>query len=203
VAIVSWWRKWNLRPVLLLLPGAVAGIALGTSALWGFRRLDADNQITNAWIQMGMGVIALGFVVLQAIRSLRSRPLAFRPVFWQGTLVGATAGFTSTLAHAAGPVVTMYMLPQRMPKGRYVATTVLYYWIGNLMKLPPYIALGLVNGSSLRAAGTLVPAVVAGTLLGIFLHKRIGDRSFTRIVYVLLALAGADLIRKAVTILVC
>ena len=35
------------------------------------------------------------------------------------------AGTTSTLGHAAGPVVAMYMLPQQMPKGRYVATTAL------------------------------------------------------------------------------
>ncbi len=205
VSLASWWRKWNLRSVLLLLPGAVVGIALGTAALWGFGQLDSggQKQATNAWIQMGMGAIALGFVVLQAIRSLRTKPAAFRPVFWQGALIGTTAGFTSTLAHAAGPIVTMYMLPQRMPKGRYVATTVLYYWIGNLMKLPSYIALGLLGADSLRAAGVLAPAVVAGTLLGIFLHRRLGKRPFTGIVYVLLTLAGADLIRKAVTILWC
>ena len=200
VAIVNWWGKWNLRAVGLMIPGAVLGVALGSAALWGFAQFGAgDHQdAANASMKLGIGMIALGFVTLQAVRSLRERPLAFRPVLWQGTLVGATAGFTSTLAHAAGPVVTMYLLPQQMPKGRYVASAVLYYWMGNPMKLPTYILLGLLSWGTMRASVLLMPAVVVGTLLGFFLHRRVGQKSFTGIVYVLLALAGGDLVFKAV-----
>ena len=43
----------------------------------------------------------------------------------------------------------------------------------------------------------LMPAVIAGTLLGVFLHHRVGKRSFTAIVYSLLALAGVHLCIKA------
>ena len=69
------------------------------------------------------------------------------------------------------------------------------------MKLPTYIVLGLLTWDTLWASALLVPAVIAGTLLGIFLHSRVNQKSFTGIVYVLLTLAGGDLVIKAVRIL--
>ena len=82
-----------------------------------------------------------------ALRALRGRPITFRPTFLHGTLVGTAANVSSTLAHAAGPIITMYMLPQRMGKGRYVATTVFYYWIGNLSVGVPRPSTGAASGS--------------------------------------------------------
>ena len=202
VALVSWWRKWNARTVAMLLPGVVVGIAVGWGLLWGLQRVGSDgDRVTNAGMMLGIGAISLGFVVLQLFRLLGRRTLAFRPVAWQGLCAGGAAGFTSTLAHAAGPITTMYLLPQKMPKGRFVATTALFYWINNQLKLVPYFALGLIHTGSMKASAALVPAMIAGALLGLFLHRRIGQKSFTGIVYVLLAGAGVDLIRKGATIL--
>ncbi len=203
VAISSWWRKWNLRAAMLLVPGAVVGIALGTVALWGFRQLGeaGHKQLTDASLRLGIGLIALGFVALQTIRALRTRPPAFRPGPWQGTLAGSIAGFTSALSHGAGPVVTMYLLPQQMPKGAYVATTVFYFWLNNLLKLPGYLALGLVSGASLHASAVLIPGVVLGAVLGLALHKKIPQKKFIAVVYVLLALAGVNLLIDAIRML--
>ncbi|MCK4624142.1 MAG: sulfite exporter TauE/SafE family protein, partial [Phycisphaerae bacterium] len=191
--------KWDLRVVGNLLPGAVLGVALGGVALYAIRQAggDARSQTGNAILAMSIGIIALGFVVLQAIKSLRTEPLAFRPVFWQATSVGAVAGLTSTLAHAAGPIVTMYLLPQKMPKERFVATTVLYYWLGNQIKLVPYFALGLLSTRTLSASVLLLPAVAVGVVLGIYLHRKVGQKQFAGIIYTLLALAGLHLIIKS------
>ncbi len=199
LSIVPWRGKWDLRVVGNLLPGAVLGVALGGAALYAIRQAGADtqSQTGNAILTMLIGVIALGFVVLHAIKSLRAKPLAFRPVFWQATSVGALAGLTSTLAHAAGPIVTMYLLPQKMPKERFVATTVLYYWLGNQIKLVPYFALGLLSTRTFSASVLLLPAVVIGVVLGLYLHRKVGQRQFAGIIYTLLALAGLHLIIKS------
>ena len=195
VALVKWWRRWNLRPIKLLLGGAVVGIAAGAVALAHLRRLEqAGGKVTaNASLTFAIGAIAICFVIVQALRSLRSRPLAFRPVLWQGSCFGAAAGLTSTLTHGAGPITAMYLLPQQMPKETYVASTVLYYWIGNLLKLPVYILLARLDMVAVKAGVVLVPAAVAGTLLGVFLHRRVGQKQFNVIVYSLLALAGGYL----------
>jgi hypothetical protein len=198
-SIVPWFGKWDRRIVLLLVPGLVAGVAIGSAALFGITRLNlsAHGHTGDAILTLGIGVIALGFVGIQVYRSVHPRPLPFRPVLWQGSAVGALAGFTSTLAHGAGPIVTMYMLPQNLAKEKFVASTVLYYWIGNLIKLPPYYWLGMLDGRVFLLSLTLVPAVGAGVALGIFLHKRVGQKQFTGAVYVLLALAGTQLVISA------
>ncbi|MFP4106808.1 MAG: sulfite exporter TauE/SafE family protein [Phycisphaerae bacterium] len=201
VAVFKWWRKWNTRSASILLPGAVTGIILGFTAMWGMEQLETEGgqDLADAALKLGIGLIALLFVILQAIRALRSKPLPFKPVWWQGSAVGTVAGFTSSLAHSAGPVVAMYMLPQQMTKGQYVATTVFTFWLVNLMKVPVYVALGRINTGTLSAGLMLFPAVVAGTLLGVFLHRKVGRKQFNVIVYVLLTLAAADLIYKGIT----
>ncbi|MFW6065673.1 MAG: sulfite exporter TauE/SafE family protein [Planctomycetota bacterium] len=203
VAVISWWGKWNLRAAGLLLPGAVVGIAVGTAGLWGFQQLGSEGQkqIADAWLRIGIGAIALGFVALQGIRALRSRPITVTPTPLHGSLVGSVAGLTSSLSHGAGPVVTMYMLPQQMPKGMYVATTVFYLWLNNLLKLPGYVALGLVSGGSLHASAVLVPGVLVGALLGLTLHKKVPQKQFNMVVYTLLALAGVHLITNGLRML--
>jgi len=201
VAVASWLGKWNARAVGMLLPGTVVGVAAGWAVLRLLGRIEGvegGRELTNAWLKLGVGALALGFVGLQAARSLRGRPLAFRPVFWQGTVAGTTAGFTSTLAHAAGPIVGMYMLPQQMPKGQFVASTAVYFWFANQVKLVPYYAEDMINFDTLGAGLVLLPAIAAGAVLGIYLHRKVGQRPFTGIVYTLLALAGAGLVYHGV-----
>jgi hypothetical protein len=192
VAFAAWIGKWNWRAVGMLLPGAAAGIAAGWAVIHALAgtRAAGGHDPSSAWLNVGVGAIALAFVALHVVRSLRGKPLTFRPAFWQAAAAGAAAGATSTLAHAAGPVVAMYMLPQQMPKGRYVASTALFFWIANQAKLIPYIAEDMINTSTLGAGLMLVPAIAAGGLLGKLLHNRVNQAQFNGIVYGLLALAG-------------
>jgi hypothetical protein len=134
VILATWWGRWRWDVVRRLLPGAAVGILIGWAALYlmgvGDGAFDGGGaereKIASAYLKLCIGVISLFFVAFQAIQALRKEPVTFRPVFWQATGAGTAAGFTSTLAHAAGPVTAMYLLPQRMPKEQYVATTVLY-----------------------------------------------------------------------------
>jgi len=195
VAVASWWRQWNLKQVLMLLPGALAGVG----AAWAMLKVlgAADRSAGDAYLKIGVGVIALAFVTLQVLRSLRGRSPAFRPVLWQGTAAGATAGLTSTLAHAAGPIVAMYLLPQQMSKDRYVATTALFFWVANQVKLAPYLEQGMINLRTFGACLLFVPGIILGSILAGALNRRINQRWFNGVVYALLAVAGAQLVIEA------
>jgi len=196
VTMAIWWRRWDLRNVLLLLPGMAVGIAAGGATLWWFLRIgggQAGRELSNAALSFAIGLLAVGFVILQAVRSWRGELRPFRPVFRHGFAAGAAAGLASTLAHAAGPITNIFLLPQRMPKGRFVATTVLYYWIGNQVKLIPYGLLGMLTAPSLSADAALLPAVVAGAVLGVLLHRRVNEKWFSIIVHGLLAVIGGHL----------
>ena len=200
VAVISWWRKWSVKTVLALLPSAVLGIAIGWVALAAFHQMEIDPKTSaaNAWLTLGIGVISLGFVGLHLFNRLAGRTDAFRPRHSHTILAGVSAGFTSTLAHAAGPVITMYLLPQKKPKGSYVATTALFFWTANQIKLIPYLHLNMVNTETLGAGLVLLPGIIAGAILGRFLHNRVGATQFTVIVYALLAIAGGHMCYKAI-----
>jgi len=178
----------------------VLGVGLGWLAILAARSLDVDEKhnLANALMMACVGLIAIGFVVLEIVRARRGRPIPFRPVLWQGTAMGAVAGVTSTFAHAAGPVAAMYMLPQRMHKSRYVASMAVFFWIVNQVKLVPYYFLDRIRWDTLGATVLLLPAIAAGAALGIFLHRRVGARRFNAIIYGLLLLAGADLTARSV-----
>jgi len=204
VALAAWLGKWNWRAVGMLLPGAAVGIAAGWAVLHALAgpRAAGGADAANAWLKVGVGAIALAFVTLHVVRGLSGKPLAFSPVFWQAGVAGSAAGVSSTLAHAAGPVVAMYMLPQQMPRGQYVASTALFFWIANQAKLIPYFAENMINTSTLWAGLLLVPAIAAGGLLGKLLHRRVNQAQFIGIVYGLLALAGFWLTWEGVAALV-
>ena len=200
VAVISWWRKWSVKTVLALLPSTVLGIGLGWAALAGFQqmKIDPKTSLANAWLMLGIGMIALGFVALHILKSTIGKTAAFRPLAHHTALTGVTAGFTSTLAHAAGPVITMYLLPQKRSKGTFVATTALFFWTANQIKLVPYLYLNMINTETLGAGLVLLPGIVSGAILGRFLHHRVGTTQFTVIVYALLALAGGHMCCKAI-----
>jgi len=197
VSLPFWWRKWSWPTVRGMLGGMALGTAVGTAVFWLILRVGESGEGAldqpRALLKLLIGVIALGFVALQTIRARSGRLAAYRPRPWHGLLAGSGAGLTSTLAHSAGPITTVYLLPQEMPKQRFVATTVLYYWIGNQAKVAPYLWLGALNAETAAAAAALAPAIIAGALLGIFLHHRVNQKVFTAIVYVLLAVMGAHM----------
>jgi len=200
VAVVLWWRKWDGRAVLRVLPGVAIGIGAAWAALYLLRRWDVRTSadLTDPALKLGIGVIALGFVALQGVRALRGRALVVEPKWPAMVLVGAAAGVTSMVAHAAGPVVAMYMLSLGMPKGRYVASIAITFWAINHAKLPAYVQLGMINTDTLGAAILLLPAIVVGAVAGILLHRRLGERQFTGAVYALLAIAGAGLLYEGI-----
>lgn len=185
-AIWAWWRKWDLRNLWLLLPGTVVGVAGGSVLL---------ATMPDRYLRIGLGVIALTFVALQVIRR-RGAPTAgsFRPVWWQGALCGAAAGFCSILAHAAGPIITLFLIPQGLGKERFVATTVIYYACLNLVKLPFYIGTGLLTAEVGLSALWLAPAVFLGTLAGVWMNRSVSEKTFALVVYAVVVVSAAKLL---------
>jgi uncharacterized protein len=185
----AFWRKWDWRNSRALMLAALPGIALGALL---FRRADPDL------VRLAIGLIALGFVGFQAARGLGWIGAEVRPFSLVSALIaGAVGGFTSFVSHAGSPPVAIHLLGQGIDKQRYQATTVLVFWWINLMKLPPYLGLGLIGSDSLRAILVLAPVAVAGTLLGVWAHDRIPQRPYFALIYLSLVATGIKLIWDA------
>jgi uncharacterized membrane protein YfcA len=184
-ALRAFWGRWvatDLRPLML-------GLAVGTALGWAL-----FDALSPAAMQLAIGALALGFVVQRVAQRRGWRPAGSaapaprRAAFW-----GAAAGLTSFVAHAGGPPVAMHLLPRGLDKTALQATMVAAFAFVNALKLPVYVELGLVRRETLILALALAPAAYAGIRLGVWLHGRVRQEAFDRIVVVGLALAGAKL----------
>lgn len=187
-AVNHYRTRFHRRSVKWLLPGAVLGIGTGAFFFGYF----SDNERV---LQVGLGVLSLLFVLFQATRALLMGVLVKRqPRAGEGVLMGTIAGFTSTLAHAGGPPVAIYLLPQRLPRELFVGTTVIFFASINLIKLIPYYSLGLLKTGNLMTTLLLAPLSYAGVKLGIYLNGHFPEVWFNRLVYTILFLTGTQLI---------
>jgi uncharacterized membrane protein YfcA len=183
-----YWQSYDYRSLKLMLPGAAVGILIGALFFGYF----SDNERV---LKVGLGVLSLVFVVYQVGRSLLLGALeGSRPPAAAGIALGAAAGFTSTLAHAGGPPVTIYLLPQQLPREIFVGTNVIFFALLNVMKIVPYWLLGLLRVGNLSTILLLSPLTYLGVGLGIFLNRRFSDRWFNRLIYALLFVTGLELV---------
>jgi len=179
--------RWERRIMRIIIPAGLAGCALGTLSF---------RELNDHWIRVLLGAIALGFLAYSfAPRRAPRAPPADR----QGWLWGSISGFTSFVAHASGPPLMVYLLPQKLDKVAFVATSVVFFGAINYAKIVPYWWLGLLELRNLSTSLVLIPVGIAGTYLGVWLQSRITPRWFYRVVYALLALAGAKLLYDGAT----
>lgn len=190
-ALKVYWRKWDWSVAFPLIIGALPGIALG-----GLLYKIANPDVFRFLI----GTVAIGFVLYQIARSKRWLRTAERKlgkgygVFW-----GGVTGFTSFISHAGGPPAAVYMLSQGLDKTTYQATSVIVFWAVNLLKFIPYFMVGIFSKDTFTADLYLVPAAIAGVMIGAWLHRRMSDRFFFAITYTFLMITGAKLIWDALT----
>ena len=195
-------RDWERRSLLLLIPGTILGLGIGLGALLWFAR---ENVNGDPWIRLVVGIVALAFCVLQWIPSRNGSNSLFRPGPRLGHLVGLLSGFTTMVAHAAGPLVTMFLLPQGLDRKRFVGTCARYFLGLNISKLPLYfLATFLASKTHYLTRQTLLwdlwllPFCPIAVALGAWLNRRVSARVFTIVIYVFLFITGLQMIVKSV-----
>jgi uncharacterized protein len=184
IGVWAYRRRFDRHALLVMLPGAALGIAAGGFA---FGLLNAELM------RLIIGLIAVGFVIYNFLGRGLLRP-ARSPSAWFGAVCGAVSGFTSTLAHAGGPPAAMYLLPLRLDKTVFVATTVTLFAGINLMKLIPYSLIGQFSTANLATSLILAPLAPVGVRLGIWLHRRVNEALFYRLAYAFVAITGMKLV---------
>ena len=110
------------------------------------------------------------------------------------TFAGLAAGFCSTIAHAGGPIVSLYLFSHGMGKTLYVGTTAWTFLLINATKLPFYLAIGLIGIREITFALVLVWLVPIGSWLGRWLHDRVSEERFNRVIMVFILLGGIQLV---------
>lgn len=179
--------RWDRRIMRVIIPAGLAGSAIGALT---FRHIDDD------WLRIVLGAIALGFLAWVFVPK---KKLAGKPGPVAGWLWGGLSGLTSFIAHAGSPPLMVYLLPHKLDKEAFVATSLVFFAAMNYAKILPYFWLDLLDARNLGTAAALVPLGIAGIYVGQWLQRRIDARLFYRIIYTLLLLTGTKLLYDGVT----
>ncbi|MCC9158526.1 sulfite exporter TauE/SafE family protein [Streptomyces parvulus] len=107
---------------------------------------------------------------------------------------GVLGGFTTMVANAGGPVMSMYLLSAGFRKLGFLGTSAFFFLIVNVSKVPFSAGLGLIDGRSLLLDAVLVVFVVPGAFLGRWAVKRINQRLFERLVIAATVVGGLQLL---------
>ncbi len=181
----AWWGKWDKREMALLLPAGLVGVALG-AALFGWMPPDVVEGV--------LGVITLAFLAFRFWQGRRGPPPPQPFSVTKGAACAVTAGVTSTLAHAGGPPLQIYLLARGLDREHFAATNVVFFGLINYAKLVPYGWMGLLDLTNLGTALVLLPLCPLGVYLGIGLQRRMPEALFYRIITVALLLSGLKLV---------
>jgi uncharacterized membrane protein YfcA len=184
-AVALHWGRWNRRLILLLLPGALIGVTIGTFFI--------TNAPTETLRRL-LGVIVLFFALYKLLeRRILSR-LTYKSRDWHGLVAGVVTGFSSALAHTGGPPVSIYLLMQNVTPAVFIATSALFFMILNWIKVPYYIYADLFDLDRMRQLIWLLPLVPIGAWTGRWVAFKVNRETFENIIIVLLIINSLFLI---------
>jgi uncharacterized membrane protein YfcA len=187
VAIAAYRRDASWAHLWRLFPWAAVGIIIGYLAL---------GRVSEVEMRRLIGAILLVLTLVQLARSRRPADPGARPTNrLVASLTGVTAGFTTMVANAAGPVMMLYLLAMRLPKITFVGTTAWYFFLLNLFKLPFSASLGLISSATLGVSLALGLVAMLGAYLGRPIVERLNQRTFERIALVMTLAASLLMLR--------
>jgi uncharacterized membrane protein YfcA len=191
---IAWYRRhtrWDLlRPL---------GVWLAVGFAFGIGYFALVGSAPGA-LERTIGAIVLVIIALQLWKIWREpEPEPLGPA---GTAAYGTAGgFTTFVANAAGPVINTYLAGLRLHKSELLGTAAWLYFVVNVSKIPFYLGLQAWSEGgaffTLEGLGydlVLIPAIVAGVLVGRQIYRRIPQRAFLVVILVLSALGALNLL---------
>jgi uncharacterized membrane protein YfcA len=96
----------------------------------------------------------------------------------------------------------MYLLPLRMDRQLFVGSCALYFFLLNTAKLPAYAGSRMFQNAPPSFSLRFLPLVIAGAIFGLWLNRRMSDRIFTGIVYVITFCLGWYVLGEGIMMLV-
>ena len=197
VFAATWYRRhvqWD--KLIGLLPWVVVGLAIGTVVLQWTGKMHGTKDIIG---QM-MGVLVMIMLALYFLqRFLGDKLTPKSSVGMAGT--GVSAGFSTMVSNAAGPIMQIYLAAHKLPKEQFMGTIAWYFFIINVSKLPVYFVLSAMNPgnpivtkSSMLFNLLMFPAIVVGVFIGKWLLPRMSQKTFDTAILGLAALGAIKLI---------
>ncbi len=185
VFAVTWYRRHAQWDRLLgLFPYVVLGMIPGYLVLYHWN--DTELRPVLGWLILAMFAIEIGRVLL------RLRDVPHR--WWFTGAAGSMAGLATVVGNAGGPVMSLYLLSRGLLKEQFIGTAAWFFFLVNLSKIVPFWHRGILSATTLRFGLAMVPVVLFGAVVGVWLLPRMSQGLFKVLVWALAGLAAVWLI---------
>lgn len=188
VGVWSFRRDFDRRNLAILIPSSLIGVAIATLLA---------ARVSENGVRGVVGLVSLGFVAFMLIRDRLPQRATAKPGVGPGIFWGAMSGFTSFISHAGGPPFLVYVMPQKLDPKVFAGTSVIFFAIVNLLKVPPYLALGVFTVENLTASAILLPLAIASAYFGIRIVQKLPADRFYGLILLLSFALGVKLIYDA------
>lgn len=194
VGVRIYWLEWDKKELMLLVPFALLGVVLGALVVKA-----TPNEIFKFWVGIfAIGVSAYNLYKQKFGADSKKKGLETGITDKENkkltSLFGFLGGAASTIIHAGGMIMSIYLLHRRKEKRAFVGTFILFFAIINTSKMVSYVGIGILSASTMLLVLALAPLIVVGGLTGNALNKRIPQETFRAIVLVIIFLIGVRLL---------
>lgn len=182
--VIFFRRHANWQRLLEVLPYIVIGMIPGYLVL---------QWMPSESLRSLIGILIL---VLLAVH-VGCQRLGWQAVLerkWFAGMMGLLAGFGTVAGNAAGPAMSIYLLNKKVDKHEFVGTSAWLFFLVNSSKVPFQAWMGVITWQTVRLDLCVLPMLMGGVLLGVFVHKRIPQRAFDSLVLILSALAALQMV---------
>ena len=172
--------QWNY--LWKLFPWALAGIGI---ALW------VGEIINDEWFKNIIAVMVFVCIGLLFWKDLKKGSNIFPDTWWFAAAMGILGGFATMIGNVAGPIFAIYMLAMHLPKNNFIGTGAWFFLITNLIKFPLHIFIWkTIDLQTLLLDVTLFPGIAVGAFSGIWLVRKIPDKTYRLFVIIITAVSA-------------
>lgn len=182
MAVYSYREQISWRVLARFLPLAFLGVLIGGHFL---SNIDAHQFVSF------LGAIIVAMIALGLYLDLRPATFMRNPLAAYG--MGFMGGVVSTIANAAGPLFSLFLLEQKLGKESYVSTRAWGFFIINLAKIPMYISLGLLSVKTTEISLQALPGLAIGAFIGFHFLKKVNPSQFKWLIRIMSLMAAAKL----------
>ncbi len=172
--------KWNY--LWKLLPWAFIGIGI---ALW------VGEVVNDEWFKNIIAIVVFICIWLMLWKDRRKSSNFFPDTWWFAASMGVLGGFATMIGNVAGPIFAIYLLAMHLPKNNFIGTQAWFFLIINISKFPLHIFVWkTITWESLKLDFILLPGIALGAFLGVYLVKKIPEKTYRAVVIIVTALSA-------------
>jgi uncharacterized membrane protein YfcA len=168
----------NMRAFYIMAVPVIIGVFFGAYML---------SVLDSAVLKMALGVFIFLFAVKmlffdggRAARRLRKS---------LGSVAGFFGGLLDGVFGTGGPPIVMYLT-----KKTFRATCIMTFFVYHVFRVVGYSYFGIMTFETVQIGLLLIPGMILGSVLGMRIHPKLDEKTFSKLIAVMLLVIGVVLI---------